>query len=429
MAVTKYDVMPMTYLNWVLLWINAIKDSYLWVDSPDCFFFKVDHIFWNHDLNSTLKKANWQHRFNSTISTVDSVIWNNNSLFEDKLEFYANNDFVKVLFVSSMPMAQVIWADYQMIIDNAINKTWKKNIYNIPSRSMTSCWLDWYSDFLFSLAKNIDLEWWIKDNKKVAIVWNLFDRNEWDCIWNIKELKNIFEWLWLEVESIWLDWWEYDDILKIKNAWTIISLPYWRKAAKKIAKRLDVEVLELDIPFWFNWTIDFIKSIWEYFNIDNNIIKKFIDNEFIVRNDITILKWAINKTFFNKKISYYWDPYLLNWIIDISEYIWLDINQLFLHWEKKHLLNNLNTNYESNNEKIEESLLVDRNLDLDLFIINSSNWSYWIPYWDGQQIYDNKKIMEFWFPSYWYHCFTEQPYYWIRWAINFINRIFNKLNM
>lgn len=428
MTVTKYDVMPMTYLNWVLLWINAISDAYMWVDSPDCFFYKVNYIFWNHDLNSTLKRANWEHRFNSTISTSDKVIWNNNQEFENKLENFAKNYFIKLIFVSSMPMAQIIWTDYQMIIDNVIKTTNKKNIFNIPSRSMTSCWLDWYSDLLFSLAKNIDISWWIKDDKKVAIVWNLFDRNEWDCIWNIQELKNIFEWLWLTVESIWLDWWSYEDILKIKNVGTIISLPYWRKAAKKIAKRLDVELLELDIPFWFWNTIKFIESIWDFFKINKLDVEKFIHSEFKIRNDITLLKWSINKTLFNKKISYYWDPYLINWIIDISEYIWFDIKQLFIHWEIKHLINNIDNKYEKDTEKIEASLLVDRDLDIDLIIMNTANWSYWIPYWEGQNIYDNNKILEFWFPSYWYHCFTKQPYYWIRWAINFTNRIFNKLS-
>jgi len=429
MVATNYDVMPMTYLHWVLLWINAISDSYLWVDSPDCFFYKVDYIFWNHDLNSTLKRANWVHRFNSTVSHADKVIWNNNDKFTKELISFASNEFIKLLFVTSMPMAQIIWTDYQMIIDEAIKESNNKDIFNIPSRSMTSCWLDWYSDLLFSLAKNIDISNSKPNKKKVAIVWNLFDRNEWDCIWNIKELKNIFHWLWLEVESIWLDWWKYEDILKIKNVWTIISLPYWRKAAKKISKRLKIDLLELDIPFGFTNTIKFIKSIWDFFSIDSKKIEKFLDDEFTIRNDINIMKWGINKTLFNKKISFYWDPYLINWVIDISEYIWIELKQLFLHWEKKHLINNINSLYSKSDITIEDSLLSNRDLDIDLMIMNTANASYWIWYWEWQNAYDNRKILEFWFPSYWYHCFIDKPFYWIRGTINFINRVYNKLSI
>jgi len=282
---------PVSYLNWVLLWINAIKDAYLFIDSPDCFFYKVQHIAWNHDLNSTLFDSSWHHRFIQTVSTTSSVIWNNNTFFENKLLEIAKSSLSKVIFITSMPMNQLLWVDFDFIINNVKNNSWKKDIFHIPPKSTTDCWLDWYSDLLFSLSKNIDISWAKPQKNKVAIVWNMFDRNEWDCRWNVKELKNIFEWLWLEVVSIWLEWWNYADILKVKEAWTIISLPYGRKAAKKIAKRLDIWLLELDVPFWINNTIEFIEEVWKYFKVDNKKIKRFIYEELFIRNDIWMLKW------------------------------------------------------------------------------------------------------------------------------------------
>ncbi len=427
--ISEYNVKPMTYLNWVLVWINAISDSFLWVDSPDCFFFKVDHVFGNHDLNSTLKRADSMHRFLTTVSDVDKVIWNNNSELEESLYKIANNANTKLLFVSSMPMAQIIGVDYSLLINNVIERT-KKDIFHIPSRSMTGSWLDWYSDLLFSLAKNIDISWANPVKNSVAIVWNLFDRNEWDCIWNIEELKKIFTWLWIDVISIWLDGGNYEEILKIKNAQTIISLPYWRKAAKKIANRLRVNLLELDLPFWITKTVDFIEKLWKYFNVDNYEIQKFIEQEFI-ENNIGILKWAINKTLFNKNISFYWDPYLFNWIIDFSKVFWLNIKQLFVHWEINHFANLSDDSYKNEENKINYSLLNNINREVDLYIINSANTSWWIIWemWRDMFKYnDNLNIMEFWFPSYWYHCFTSKPYYGIKWSLNFINRIFNILN-
>lgn len=402
-------ILPSTYLTWVLLWINAIKDSYLWIDSPDCFFMKCDIIQWNHDLNSILRKANWEHKILSTISDVDNIIDNRNSNFVKSLSDMASKDFTNLIFVSSMPMSQLVWVDYDWLIES-VNKNYpNKSIFNIPSKSMTDCWLDWYSDLLFSLAKNIDISWANPSSNKVAIVWNMFDRNEWDSKWNIEELKNIFNWLWLEIVSIWLDWSNYEDILKIKEAWTIISLPYWRKAAKKIANRLWINLLELDIPFWINNTINFINKIWNFFNIKEELINNFIEKE-LTSNDIWIIKNIVRVNFIRKKISYYWDPYLLNWIIDLSEMLWFDIIQIFIHWSEKHILKNT----ESIFFNIYDSK-IDKNIDL--FISIRNNWI---------DINENN-LLEFWFPSYFHHVFTNIPYYWIKWTLNFINRIYNKL--
>lgn len=408
--------LPITYLNWVLLWVNAIRDSYLWVDSPDCFFFKVDHIQWNHDLNSCLRRANWQHKVLATISDVDNVIWNRNDVIENTLYEMAKKDFVKQIFVSSMPMNQLVWFDYNWMVANVQDKV-NKPIFNIASRSMTSCWLDGYSDLLFSLAKSINIDWKKKKEKHVSIVWNLFDRNEWDCIWNVEELKNIFEWLWLSVSSIWLDGWDYEDLLKIKDSETIISLPYWRKAAKKIAKRLWVDLLELDLPFGFDCTIEYIKEIWEFFKISEKKVKAFIDKE-LNDNKIWLLKWWINRTLFDKNVSIFSDPYLVNWLIDIWRTIWLNLKETFIHGDLKHLDNNKNKLFKEI-DNIQELLWKDIE-DVDIFISNRSTRI--------DHHISEDKILEFWFPSYYYHCFTKQPTYWIKWSMNLVNRIYNNLS-
>lgn len=407
-----------TYLVWVLLWINAIKDSYLWMDSPDCFFFKVDYIQWNHDLTSRLRRANWEHKILSTISTADNVIWNRNDDFIKSLKSMVEKDFVKQVFVSSMPMSQIVWTDYEWVINEVkIQTNSSKPIFHIPSRSMTDCWLEWYADLLFSLAKNIDITWASSQKNNVAIVWNLFDRGEWDCMGNIHELRRIIEWLWLNVVSIWLDWWNYDDILKIKDAETILSLPYWRKAAKKIAQRLWVDVLELDLPFWLDKTWEFIREIGKYF-WKEKVAEEFIKKELKEFNKIDIIKWIVPHTFFWKKISFHGDPYLLNGIIDLSKTMWFQLGKVFIHGDEKHIKNNKEISLDG----IDYTFGFKQDLldwDIDILITNSH----------VTLRKELKLIMQFWFPSYDYHIYTYEPYFGYKWALSFLNRIWNTLNM
>ncbi len=406
---------PVTYLVWVLLWVNAIKDSYLWADSPDCFFFKNDFIQWNHDITSMLRKVDWNHKILATIADADNVVWDRNKKFISTLKSMAEKDFVKQIFTSSMPMNQIIWTDYDWVI-REVNETIDKPIFNIPSRSMTGCWVDWYADLLFSLAKNIDISWWNPKKNNIAIIWNLFDRGEGDCIANINELKRIIENLWLNVVSIWLDGQNYEDILKVKEAWTIVSLPYWRKAAKKISKKLWVDLLELDLPFWLDATWEFINIIAKHFNVLDKA-EEFIKKELTQYNKIDIVKWAIPHTFIWKKIVFHWDPYLIKGFIDLSNTLWMLIDKIFIHWDEKHLKNNKNINIDGVDII---SWFNGRLNDIDLFITNSHiNW-----WWK----HNNYKTMQFGFPSYDYHIYTYEPYFWYKWALIFMNRMGNIIN-
>lgn len=407
---------PITYLVWVLLWVNAIKDAYLWMDAPDCFFFKNDFVHWNHDITSSLRKANWKHRILSTIADADNVVDNRNDKFLKTLKDMASKEYVNVCFVSSMPMAQVLWTDYDWIV-NEVKDTLNKSIFHIPSRSMTDCWLEWYSDLLFSISKNIDITWWKPEKKNVAIVGNLFDRWEGDCIGNVIELRRILEKLWLNVVSIWLDWWNYEDILKVKDAWTIISLPYWRKAAKKIAKRLKADLLELDLPFWLDKTWEFINKIWSHFWIEE-IAENFIKEELTINNRIEIIKWAIPHTFMWKKIAINADPYILNGMISLSKTLGFSLEKIYIHGDEKHLVNN--KNIELDWLKIEYWIDWSWLENIDLIISNShTNFHAW----DSRM-----KSIQFGFPSYDYHVYAYEPYLGYRGALAFINRIANTLN-
>jgi len=284
---------------------------------------------------------------------------------------------------------------------------------------MTDCWLEGYADVLFSLSKNIDISGADPKDKNVAIVWNLFDRWEGDCIGNVQELKRIVEALWLNCVSLWLDGWNFDDLQEIKHASTILSLPYGRKAAKKIAKRLKADIVELDVPFGLDQTGEFIRKIADHFSLQDTA-ESFIKKELTEYNKLEIVKWAIPHTFSGKKMWFYGDPYLLNGFLWMAKTLGFTVPKIFVHGDEKHFNNvrTLSFDLEDIKENIEYWLNWDVRVEgLDLFVLNShhhtSPWS--VPF------------MEFWFPSYYHHVYTYQPYYGYRWTLNFMNRVSNTI--
>ena len=204
-----------------------------------------------------------------------------------------------------------------------------------------------------------------------------------------------------------------------------------------LAKRLKIDLLELDLPFWINNTIEFIEKVWDFFKISENKVKKFIFNELNVKNNIDSIKWTINKVFLNKKITYYVDPYLYNGMVDFSDFLWMEVNQVFIHWYEKHLGNNIkkiDINFPENLFFWLKNIVPKKS---DLYIINSANKYNWLSWGDKFSkinsdseidLIKNYNIFNFWFPSYYNHYFVSRPYYGIKWSLNFITDIYNKLN-
>jgi len=391
------------FLAWVFMWVNAIKDSALFIDGPDCIFYKADMLYKTHDLCSELKQASIDTKlYFSWVMPNKMVRWYDDKI-KRKLWFINENPKFNLWVVTCMPVTALLATQY-----NNIYWDFNKEFMFVPSFT-DKFRIDWYSIFLKELAKTVKLDN-NTDKKKlnVSIIWYLFDRNEGDCIWNIEEIKRIMSLIWVEINSIWLDWWNYSNLSRVEESELLVSLPYWKYASKILNKRLWTNILELDTPFWLKSTINFIKSIWEKLWINKEIIDLVIFNEFkVIKDKIDILD---EKVFLNKKYIYAGDPFLESSIKDIGELLWMDhIITYSYMWNKKADIEDIWSN------------------EIDLIIWNSEFNFPLKKYKEAHPLAKKYKYFEFWFPSYNTHFLINRPYMWFKWLLFFIERLYNEL--
>lgn len=378
------------FLVWVFMWVNAIKDVALFVDWPDCVFYKADMLYKTHDLFSDLKQASIDTKLYFSGVMPNKMVRGYNEDIKRKLSLISENPKFNLWIITCMPVTWLLATQYDNIYYDLI-----KDFIFIPSYT-DKFRIDWYSIFIKELAKYMKIDE-TKEKKRlnISIVWYLFDRNEWDCIWNIEEIKRILSLIWVEVNTIWLNWWNLRELSNIEDSQLIISLPYWSQASIILWKRLNVDILNLDVPFWLRETIYFLEQIWNKLWIDKNILNS------VIKKEISFIKWKIDfldeKVFLNKNYIYAWDPFLEKWIIDIWNFLWM--NHIFTYnyiWSKQ----------------LQES----DSKTIDLIIWNSES-KLWI-----------NKHFEFGFPSYNTHFLMDRPYMWFKWLLYFIERLYIKMS-
>lgn len=382
------------FLTWVFMGVNAIKDSALFVDWPDCVFYKADMIFNTHDIWSKLKDPSINTKlYFSWVMPNKMVRWYDDKI-KKKLSLIERNPKFNLGVVACMPVTWLLATQYENIYSD-----FQKDFVFVPSFT-DKFWLDGYSIFLKELAKKIKLD---KNKEKtenhISVIWFLFDRNEWDVYGNIEEIKRILSLIWVTLDCMWLDGNNYVDLKNIESSQILVSLPYWLVATKILAKKLWTDYISTTIPFWLSWTIKFIEDIWEKLQINEELIKKVIFDELKFIKEKTNL---LDENFFlNKHYIYAWDPFLENGINDIWEYFWL---------------NHIKSYYYTGLKQAKKEDILAENIDLVIW-----NAEFKILWFDYQKF-------EFGFPSYNKHFLLDRPYMWFRWFLNFTERLYDKLS-
>lgn len=402
--------------------INAISDAYLLVDAPDCANPKILYIQGNHDMNSTLSSVSGHHRVANTDLHPTDMIASREDSIEETLLRMAKFRTASVLFFTSMPMATITGVDYDRLVISVAGKTGKQ-IVHVPGKSLSGDWLDGYSEALCQLAKGIDLSNASPDSSKVAIVGYLMDRNEEDHRANIRELKKLLRALGIDVCTIWLNGGKFDNLARVKEAGAIISLPYGRKAATILARKLQIPIIETELPFGIRPTISWLEKISCALGKQDKL-QALIDTELDVI--IPRLEWIVQFYFLHRKIIFMGDPHLYKGLLDMAEELGMEISLAILTCRRGHLKtmhsdpDGCQLLFEPKmNEmhSIVSTLLEEKNIHL---VVGCS---------DAKGLQVEGAYIEFGYPSFFTHFLYDRPFLGFNGALSFIEKMANSMRL
>ncbi len=296
-----------TYMIGVYVAVNAISDLYMLVEGPDCAYMKTQYVQGNHDWNSTITSVSGFHRVANTALHPAHMSGSREEGVLESLLRIAERPAVPAVALTSMPMAFITGADYERLSRIVTDRTGKPAIH-IPGKSLSGDWLDGYQEVLTALANQLDLSGGRVDERKVGIVGYLYDRNEEDHGANLRELRRMLEALDLEPGAVWLSGSRFGDLAAVRDCGTILSLPYGRKAAKRIARRTGARLVEMPLPFGLEASEGWVRKLGSLFGRDKQA-EAFIDRE--LSRIVPKLEWVIPFLFQGRSVAFVGEPHVL----------------------------------------------------------------------------------------------------------------------
>lgn len=304
------------YMLGVYLAVNAVPDVCLVVDGPDCSFFKAEYIHGNHDLRSTLLNAAGISRVVYTNVTFHTIIMDRTEDILQTITRVLREGGFSLVILTGMPMTTITDIQYDLLLARA-RLPEGTAVLLLPGKSLTCDWLDGYAQALTTLAEHFSRAPRSRKNRSnnVAVVGHFMHRTEADELANIAELRRILKALSLNLVSVWLGNESCESLRNIRHAETIISLPYGRHAASILAESFGAELVEVDVPFGFENTKRFIRTIADHYGRAVPA-EKFIDSE--LREYAPALEWIIPRLFLHKKTFFAGAPHMLDGFLDLA---------------------------------------------------------------------------------------------------------------
>ena len=294
------------YLQGAYLAFNAIPDAFFMGDGPSCIFDKGEHIHGRHDLFSTLLSCDSAHRVQHTGINVFNIAGNCEAEIAGSIRRMSEHPDCGAVFFGSMPMCAIVGTDYERILREALDGTSMPR-FVLPRRSSVSGdWLDGYASVLEALAAGMDLDGAAPREGAVALVGYMMDRNEGDHHGNLKELERMLRAVGLEPASIWLSGRPYEELRAVRSASAVVSLPHGRKAARMLAKRLGVRLIEAELPFGLEASRRFMETLGREFGREKEA-RAFVEAE--LGDVVPRLQWTVPHTFLNRRFAFSGDPH------------------------------------------------------------------------------------------------------------------------
>lgn len=312
------------YLHGSLLAINAIDDSMILIDGPDCSFFAAEHVANTHDLRSTLLDVSGRHRITHTGLHVDDTILGHGSRVTQMVRRAVEEGPSGPIVVSAWVMAAITGVEYEGVIEAAEAPS-HRPVVLLPPRTLDTDWFDGFLHTLKGIARKIPLGKGAPDPKKVAVVGHFMHRNEDDQTANVAEMRALVEALGLELVSVWPEGRSTAELARVREAGTIFAMPYGRDAADVLGKRLRVPVVDVPVPFGLHATDRFLRIIAGATGREAEA-EALIERQ---RADVAVrIGWLVPKRFMFRTIGFAGDPYLFEGLCDIADTLGLRVRFL-----------------------------------------------------------------------------------------------------
>ncbi len=408
-----------TYLDGVYLAVNAIKGAYLLLDAPVCGYDKMFSFYRTHDLFSDLFRQDSRHRICcSGIHPDRNMQHDRSEELSELLRRIASEHDCGAVLVCSMPVATITGAQYDLIINRNQGSS-KVPFIEVPSKSLQSDWLGGYEETLLAVANKLKLKSNAKKKDTVAIVGYLFDRNEGDHVGNLKELSRMLQGISLKLSSVWLSGSPFGALRDVEKAGTIISLPYGRKAARKIAEKTGAGIIELDLPLGLDNTSRWLSAIARRLNKTKQL-RSFLDRELSAL--IPVSNLVVPEYILGKKFSLYADPYLAHALAGAFIQAGGRIEHAVI-FGRPGANENLSSPIPFDFKTIYEPTYGE------VFGLDMSNVDVFV---GNSQIFNllrvariKKPYIEIGYPSLYHHCLTMNSFLGFRGYINLLNRVVN----
>ena len=384
------------------------------VDGPDCALYKAHFIHGRHDLDSTLLRGSGRHRVAFTNVCSRGVVKEHDAIIQGQLQTIDALEESGLSLVTALPMCSITGVDYGRLI-RSLHGRLKKPAVDIPPESLVGDWLDGYAQTLTALARGLTFAEGRRRPGTAAVVGNLMDRNEADHLANVAELSRMLAALGLETVSVWLSGQGAGELERVAEASLIVSLPYGRVAARRLAAATGAKLVETELPFGLPKTLKFLRDVGEAAGKQDEA-EAFIDAE--LPRVIPRLKWIIPQYFLHRRVAFMGDPHLLAGFLDVAEDLGLSVEGAIVRGRSAHGgASSANILHEPPAFSQEVRRLVQT--PLDLFV------SCWC---EAELPGLTLPFVEFGFPSYRHHALFDRPFLGFPGFLSFVERMADELS-
>lgn len=242
----------------VYLAVNAVPDVCLVVDGLNCALPKADLLAGNHDLNSTLFSPLGRHRLVSTMTGPLPQQDNPERKLAKLLLSAADCGDYGAVLVTGLPYMGLAGMDYDGI---AAGVKGRAPVAAVPALSLEEDWLDGYDRALEALVRALPSRRVPRAARTVALAGYFYDRGEGDHRANLAELKRLLRLAGLELACVLPGGASFKSWEKALAADLVVSLPYGRRAAARLAALSGAKLLETGLPAGFAGTSAWLQAL------------------------------------------------------------------------------------------------------------------------------------------------------------------------